>query len=133
MRLLPRPALPRFERRGRLAGRASPACCGACSVTLPVHVFIAYLAFFALPVLARELTRARHWLAQEWAARAWPEISAAGGLPGLGVPGGAEGGGAPSARLLHEMLAAQLHPHARAPAPLGAAGFPAVPLDGRHR
>ncbi|KAK9839829.1 hypothetical protein WJX81_004853 [Elliptochloris bilobata] len=69
---------------------------------------------------------------QDWAARAWPEISAAGGLPGLGMPAGADAGGAPTTRMLQEMLAVQLHPHARAPGALGGAGFPAVPLDGRH-
>lgn len=62
--------------------------------------------------------------------RTWPEISAAGGLPGMDLPAGLDPHA--SARMLQEMLAAQMH--ARAPAPqLGAAGIPVVPLSGHHR
>ena len=73
--------------------------------------------------------------AQEWVPRpggTWPEIAAAGGLPGLGAPPGADAPGA-TGRMLQEMLAAQLHAHAHAPPRLAAAGFPGLPLDGRHR
>ncbi len=67
---------------------------------------------------------------QEWVGRTWPEISAAGGLPGMDLPAGLDPHA--SACMLQEMLAAQMH--ARAPAPqLGAAGIPVVPLNGHLR